>query len=948
MIFDVVKKDIFSLSRIRQTTNMFSHIFSSCILCVIVLFSAQPQSYADIITDGSLGSVAPLAGPDYQIIAELGQQRGGNLFHSFSQFNIAAGESGTFSGPVSISNILSRITGGSVSTIDGVLGAEIADADFFLSNPAGVMFGANSSLDISGSVSISTADYVVLDDLTQFMSTPPAGEILSTAAPAAFGFLDTPVGSIELQGSELTTGSGKNQNFIGAGIEADNVDFHAESGRISMISVASAGEVVVDTSNPNGFSSFGDLSILSNSQLDVSDVGGGAGTIFLRSNQLELVESSLFASVTSENGSGIIDIGASGGIIIDNSASIIGTTAGSAPGSSNGSGLEIQALSLSLDNTSLFDFSSSGAADAGSVTVDVSEEMVLRGGSTIDTSSSTSATGGTVDIKCQDLSLESGSTINTTSIGGSSGPINLNLEQDLSLATGSGIQASTHDSDGGNLLIQGRTASLDNSDMETGSDGMGNAGMIDIELLGNLELENESMLKTSSASTLGNSGDAGDISIQLAGDLVLSGLSGFAAVSNGGGQAGSVNVNADNVSINSGYINVSGKGSGDSGSIDISAENINLIGADLFNVEAEGTGQEGNIVLSVVNNLTFDLGTGEIWDFEGNIASGSVTKEGPGTLTLLGDSTVSNTTSVLDGTLEVIGNVDSSILVGSTAKLVGTGSVADTSVEGILAPGRSIGTLTLGSTAFAAGSQYIVETEPVGNSDSIIVRGTVDLGSADLDISFQSGSYAPRTQYLIIDNDGNDQVVGEFASVNTTNQPASSLVNIDNSGGDGNDVVVTLILIDEVTLPGLNGDTVTFQVIGEDMTAQSVTEITIPIPGTILSTPYGKVSYTVSAPSGGMVTIRLTFSTPLPDAFKVFSIDSSKSFSEISQLGGNQGYWEQIDSTTIDVTLKDNGIYDLDAALGVVDAQIVLATVRSYLLYDILPAIHEIAKQQNN
>ncbi len=800
MISDLIKKNIFYISQILKSKKMFLYVLLSVMLCMIFLFTLPYQVVAEITTDGTFGVATTLSGPDFSITADLGQQRDGNLFHSFSQFNIAQSESATFSGPAAIANIINRIAGGSISTIDGLLRSDIDGANVFLSNPAGVMFGANSTLDISGSFHISTADYIVFDDLTQFMSTPQAGEVLSSAAPAAFGFLGTPVGSIQLQASQLTTTSGSTQSFIGAGIDIDNVNLQSESGTISIVAVASAGEVSINTSTPSGITNFGDLSIISSSLLDVS---GGAGNIILRCKDLLLDDASLYSQVTSDLSSGMIDIGASG-------------------------------------------------------------DMYLGGGSTIDTSSYTSA----------------------------------------------------------------------------------NAGMIYIDLLGGLELEDGSVLKASTLSPLLYPGDAGDITIQLAGDLVINGSSRIEAVSYGDGRAGSINVAADYVRINSGFISVFGDGSGDSGSIDVSAQNIDLIGADLLSAEATGTGREGSIILSAANQVTFNLDTGESWDFKGSIDSGFVTKQGAGILTLSGDSTVSNTTSVLNGTLEVNGNVDSSILVGGTAKLSGTGLVADTRVDGVLAPGSSIATLSLGDITFTGGSQYIIEADNAGNSDSIIVSGTVDLGSAALDIHFQSGSYLPRTEYLIIDNDGNDQVVGAFASVTATSQPASSLVTVDNSGGDGNDVVVMLSLIEEVTLPGLNSDTVTFRVTGEEMSAQSVATITTDIPSTIISTPYGKVSYTVSAPSGGMVTMRLTFSTPLPDAFKVFSIDSSNNFKIIPQLSGNQGYWQRIDSTTVDVTLRDNGLYDLDAALGSVDAQIVLATVRPYLLYHILPAIHEIAKQQ--
>jgi filamentous hemagglutinin family protein len=118
--------------------------------------------YAEIITDGSLGTPINLAGPNFQIEAGLGQQRGGNLFHSFQEFNLKNHESATFSGANTIQNVISRVTGGHASQIDGLLRSTIPDADIYFLNPYGLMFGPNARLDVSGSFHASTADYLRL------------------------------------------------------------------------------------------------------------------------------------------------------------------------------------------------------------------------------------------------------------------------------------------------------------------------------------------------------------------------------------------------------------------------------------------------------------------------------------------------------------------------------------------------------------------------------------------------------------------------------------------------------------------------------------------------------------------------------------------------------------------------------------------------------------------
>jgi large exoprotein involved in heme utilization and adhesion len=79
---------------------------------VLWLHALLVVSHAQITLDGSLGPQGPLLGPHYRFGAEVGQLRGGNLFHSFGAFNVPTGGSVTFSGPHTIANIVSRVTGG--------------------------------------------------------------------------------------------------------------------------------------------------------------------------------------------------------------------------------------------------------------------------------------------------------------------------------------------------------------------------------------------------------------------------------------------------------------------------------------------------------------------------------------------------------------------------------------------------------------------------------------------------------------------------------------------------------------------------------------------------------------------------------------------------------------------------------------------------------------------
>ena len=108
---------------------------------------------------------------------------GDNLFHSFERFSLRAGESATFSGPDQIENVISRVTGGERSEIDGTIRSTMPGADFYFINPAGVLFGPNASLDVPGSFHVSTADELRFDGGEVFSASDPAASSFSFAAP---------------------------------------------------------------------------------------------------------------------------------------------------------------------------------------------------------------------------------------------------------------------------------------------------------------------------------------------------------------------------------------------------------------------------------------------------------------------------------------------------------------------------------------------------------------------------------------------------------------------------------------------------------------------------------------------------------------------------------------------------------------------------------------------
>ena len=159
-----------------------------------------------------MGPAQNLTGPDYQIGDNLGQQLGGNLLHSFRDFNLRFGESATFSGPNHIQNVISRVTGGNLSNIDGTIRSLIPGADFYFLNPYGIVFGPNARLDVQGSFHASTADYLRFGNGGIFHARNPSESLLTVAPIEAFGFLDNPT-SISIQGSFIQN-DGQTLSFI--------------------------------------------------------------------------------------------------------------------------------------------------------------------------------------------------------------------------------------------------------------------------------------------------------------------------------------------------------------------------------------------------------------------------------------------------------------------------------------------------------------------------------------------------------------------------------------------------------------------------------------------------------------------------------------------------------------------------------------------------------------
>lgn len=174
------------------------------IACTGVPAAAQ----STIIDDGSLGlnggGLAVSSGT-VTIPENLGMRMGDNLFHSFTQFDVGAGDTARFQGAAAIQNVIARVSGTSASQIDGTIDTRSAmpSANFFLMNPNGISFGSGAALNVGGSVLFTTADEIGFTDGKKFPATIPVTSDLSSVAANRFGFLSQSPGDITFGGSKL-------------------------------------------------------------------------------------------------------------------------------------------------------------------------------------------------------------------------------------------------------------------------------------------------------------------------------------------------------------------------------------------------------------------------------------------------------------------------------------------------------------------------------------------------------------------------------------------------------------------------------------------------------------------------------------------------------------------------------------------------------------------------
>ncbi len=596
---------------------------------------------AQITLDATLGAESSVVAPNPdingipsdQIQINGGAIRGVNLFHSFQEFNINEGQGVYFTNPSGIENILSRVTGSNPSNIQGMLGVTGGDANLFLLNPNGIIFGPNARLSVSGSFLASTANSFTFPDGTQFSATnPEPAPLLTVNVPIGLQYGGNAGGIQVQQGATLEVLPGKTLALVGGNVSVTGGRLLAQGGelpppstpggRVELGGLAGAGTVVVNAdgtlSFPDGVAR-ADVSLTNAAQVNVS--AGDGGSIAVNARNFDISERSrLIGGIKSRMGgdgaqAGDIVVNATGAVTLAGRDSTIRNSVNTDSIGQSGD-IEITAESLSLTggaqlDTTIYD---RGQGKAGNIRVRVDETVTLEGvegrRSRIhsEVEEEAKGNGGDISIEAKSVYLTNGSQLNTQTSGeGNAGNIKLTLTDTLSLDRVGNNQPSSISSpvaegargNGGNISVIAESVFVTNGgQFNLTTRGAGNAGSLSI----------------SAGSTVSFDGD-----FQRSDGNILSSIAKTQVEETGVGNAGNIEIKARSVSITNGAELLSDTyNQGDAGDITIVAQDLVLVDGvspiDPSNPESPSSGIISSVQKDAIGNggninITVEVGS---------------------------------------------------------------------------------------------------------------------------------------------------------------------------------------------------------------------------------------------------------------------------------------------------------------------------------------------------
>jgi filamentous hemagglutinin family protein len=507
--------------------------------------TASGATRADVATDGTLGRKVKLTGRNVEVGADLGRIRGKNLFHSFERFGVPTKSKVTFTGPGGLDNVVSRVTGGEPSSIDGTLASRVPGADVYLVNPSGIVFGPDARLDVPGSFHASTADELRFGDGVAFSASNPGRGGLSVASPEAFGFLSggTP-GAVTVDRAILKVADEKALSLVGGDIEiagdGEGLTFYhtgvnepgfvqAKAGRVALVAMGGPGAVRAATGAASGAVT-GRVRLAGGALVDTSGDGGGAALI-------------------------------RGGAVVMDLAFVFADNEGA---SDPTGGVTIEAGTVRIDSGSRASTDSLAAGDGGRLTVRAGE-LAIIGGSTIGSNTYGPGDAGPVSLAADSVLIAGPETSNPIAISGVQAVVTADASGDAALIT---VEA-------------GRVELVDGGQIFGGTFGAGDGGAIavvaDVLVMrgDNGRVDDNLFFSGLFVSTVpGSSGDAGTISVEAGWVQLLDG-GGIFSSAIGTGNGGTVTVRADDLQLrDGGAISSDTFARGDAGEVRVEAERL--------------------------------------------------------------------------------------------------------------------------------------------------------------------------------------------------------------------------------------------------------------------------------------------------------------------------------------------------------------------------------------
>ncbi|MCT7993983.1 filamentous hemagglutinin N-terminal domain-containing protein [Laspinema olomoucense] len=603
--------------------------FAVVLFCLGGIATTGP-SYAQIIPDATLPINSIVTPTGATLTIDGGTTSGGNLFHSFEQFNLPTGGTALFNNPLEIQNIFTRITGGGGSTIDGLIQAN-GIANLFLLNPNGIIFGPNASLNLGGSFVASTANGFTFADGSEF--TAVGGEVetplLSVTVPVGLQYGSNPRG-IEVQGANLILQPGQTLALAGSEVTISSGQLRAPGGLVALNAVGSNGTTALkwenagvtlhqtpigDTPNPRG-----DIFLSNNSVLSV--ISNDGGDISLQGRNIQMSGGSrIIAGIQTSLGGptaqgGEITLDATGAITLTQQSAIGNQVGFNATG--NGGNVTVRGQSLWVsEGSQVSAVVQNGGGNAGQVVIQVAEGLTLTGTETGIFSLVKLGDGlaerrglgnsGGIEIQAETVALNNGAQVQSiTQNQGNAGGVSIRTTEGVSLSgAGTAIFNTVAQSGIGNsegIEIEGRSLSLsEGAQVISRTQGTGNAGKIVLQVreLAELTGSNTSIFNNS----VGN-GNTDGIEMNT-GTLSMSGGAQIQALASGFGNVGPVKISADDAvtlqGVGTGILSTvtSGVYEGNTGGIDIQARSLFLSEGAQLVAATLGLGNAGPVAIQV-------------------------------------------------------------------------------------------------------------------------------------------------------------------------------------------------------------------------------------------------------------------------------------------------------------------------------------------------------------